>query len=148
VFPSNFRDRYFHHFDAFLEYFICPLILCYEYDYLIIGNFNLNTVIVSIKHFGFCQVLEREIMRVQVINTEQHYYLTCHKNEFFSGHHSIHRVYRSLTDMKQLLISMLIPHYQPLKKESYQVDRVSNMTERQDGLAFMIAFNQLILCSL
>jgi hypothetical protein len=87
-------------------------------------------------------------LRVQVINNEQHDSLKCHKNEVVSGHHSINREYSSLTDLKQLFISQLIPHYQPISLDCYQVDRARNMTEGDEFLAYIIAFNQLILGSL
>ena len=73
---------------------------------------NLETVSPVTIAFGVEQTLEWELLCGQIIDAKDLYSLfECPQNEVVGGHHSLYLGITIITDLKQLLISLLIPHY-------------------------------------
>ena len=82
-----------------------------------------------------------DFFRLQVIYSEKFKsLLLCSENEFVGGHDSLYRTYLIYSDLKHLLLFLLIPHSQLIIIiiEPYQVEWGRYMTQWSDPLPSVV----------
>ena len=120
-FPSG--DRNFHQLYACLLFSFFLLILSSSNNYLRRSDKYLETISKTDVIFNFEQVLDRELILLQVLDSEKlKSVFSCFDNVIVGSHDSLYRRYNIFAEVIHLLLCLLIPKYQLMIFEPNQVE--------------------------
>jgi hypothetical protein len=120
-FPSG--DRYFHQLYACLPFASYPIIFSCSNNYLRRSDKYLETVSKIAVIFNFEQVLDRELILLQVLDSEKlKSVFSCFDNVIVGSHDLLYRRYNIFAEVIHLLLCLLIPKYQLIIFEPNQVE--------------------------